>query len=237
MQRKRVIICIVGILIAITAVNAQETVLSAFEQTEKITNVSVYFGRSLRKLNLSIKNEIPEYNLSAIQYILKNTYENNIHKMRGETENKVYTHEGGMEAVFDKDGTVVTNAWNKGSYNYGSYDKPIGKFLLDILPWLAWGNGRDDPTSFDERFFYYCQDLDNGIQSYIFIEDRSKLEKIKYSDLPDDEKETYHFFNYLLFNSAYTVTLEEKNIKNLQKDGAVYWRYFDQIMKTAGFEK
>ena len=39
------------------------------------------------------------------------------------------------------------------------------------------------------------------------------------------------------FNAAYTVTLEEKNINKLQKDAQVYWRYFDQLMAAAGFEK
>ena len=87
--------------------------------------------------------------LSIINYILKNTYENNIHKMRGETENRVYTNNDGREAVFDKDGNLVTN-YNKGSYNYASYDTPIAKFLLDIAPWLQLGNARDDPTSYKE---------------------------------------------------------------------------------------
>ena len=234
---KKPIIYGIYALLAISVVNAHTTICQAFVQTEKITNISVYFSKNLKKLDLSIKEPISEYNLSAIHYILKNTYENKIHKMRGETENKVYIHADGREAVYDKDGNLVTNAWNQGSFNYGSYDKPIRKFLLDILPWLVWGNAKDDPTSFAERFFYYCQDLDNGIQSYIFIQERNHLEKIKYADLSDDEKEVYHFFNYLLFNDAYTVTLEEKNINKLQKDAQVYWRYFDQLMAAAGFEK
>ena len=50
--------------------------------------------------------------LSIIRYILKNTYENNIHKMRGEIENTVYVNEDGREAVFDKDGNIVTNSYN-----------------------------------------------------------------------------------------------------------------------------
>jgi hypothetical protein len=63
--------------------------------------------------------------LSIILYILKNTNENNIHKMRGETENKVYTNTDGREAVFDKNGNLVTNSYNRESFNYGSYDRPV----------------------------------------------------------------------------------------------------------------
>jgi len=51
--------------------------------------------------------------------------------------------------------------------------------------------------------------LDNGIQSYIFIEDRSKLEKIKYSDLPDDEKETYYSIASLFVHQLYTSLVEQ----------------------------
>ena len=70
--------------------------------------------------------------------------------------------------------------------------------------------------------------------SYEHIFDKAiDLKEIFYHDLKKSKAMEY----VLDFNTSYTVTLEEKNIKNLQKDGAVYWRYFDQIMKTAGFEK
>jgi hypothetical protein len=41
--------------------------------------------------------------LSIVRYVLQNTYENNIHKMRGEKDNQVFVREDGSEAVFDKD--------------------------------------------------------------------------------------------------------------------------------------
>jgi hypothetical protein len=95
---------------------------------------------------LNIRNLFPlDYNrpqnsdqeqLSIINYILKNTFENNIHRMRGENENRVYTNEDSREAVFDKDGNLVTNSYNKGSYSYAPYNRPIEKFLLDIAPWF-----------------------------------------------------------------------------------------------------
>ena len=100
--------------------------------------------------------------------------------MRNENDNVVYTKETGEEAVFNKNGNLVTNDWNRGSFNYGKYEQPINKFLLDIWPWLVWGNTKNDPTTFDERFYYYCMDLDPGIQKYIFLEDKSLLEKIEY---------------------------------------------------------
>jgi hypothetical protein len=167
--------------------------------------------------------------LSIINYILKNTYENNIHKMRGETENKVYTNNDGREAVFDKDGNLVTNSYNKGSYNYASYDKPIEKFLLDIAPWLQLGNARDDPTSFNERLYYYTLDLNYGIQKYIFEGSKEKSEMILFNNLSENEKEVYYIFIHIIFNENYKIKLNRENIPRLVNDRGYYFEYFYQI--------
>jgi hypothetical protein len=174
--------------------------------------------------------EIPnsEY-LSIIRYILKNTYENNIHKMRGENENRVYVNEDGREAVYDKNGNLVTNSYNQGSYNYGSYDEPIHKFLVDIAPWLQWGNTRDDPTSFDERLYYYTYDLNNGIQKYIFEGSKEKLEEVIFGELSEDEKEVYYIFIHIIFNKNYKIKIVNENIDRLIQDRDYYFEYFYQI--------
>ena len=219
----------------ITSMHSEETILAVFENSYKEENIEICLKNGLNKLNINLDSEIPTERLSAINFILKNTYENNIHKMRGEEDNKVYTKDTGEEAVFDKDGNLVTNDWNKGSYNYGTYDKPIQKFELDIWPWLVLGNTRTDPTSFAERFYYYLTDLDIGIQEYIFLKKKSDLEKINYSDLNETDKLVYHFFNYLIFNENYTFDLSEKNIKNYKKSADNYWNFLSQLFSLSGF--
>lgn len=214
-----------------------ENILSVFKDSNGETNLSLCLKNGLMKLEVNLDEEIPEGNLSAINYILKYTYENHIHKMRGEEDNKVYTKETGEEAVFDKEGNLVTNSWNKGSFNYGAYSKPINKFEVDILPWLIWGNTREDPTTFDERFYHYIMDLDNGIQSYIFMEDKTKLEKIKYSNLNEMDKLIYKFFNYLIFNNTYEFDLSEKNIVKYKENANNYWKYLSQLVILSGYEK
>jgi hypothetical protein len=173
-------------------------------------------------------NPNPEQ-LSVIYYVLKNTYENNIHKMRGETENKVYTNADGREAVFDKDDNLVTNSYNAGSFNYFSNDEPIKKFLGDIAPWLQWGNAKDDPTSFSERLYYYTLDLDHGIQSYIFNGSKETLESVDFASLSQNEKEVYYIFLHLLFNETYKIQLNGENLPKLEADGEYYYAYFYQI--------
>jgi len=177
------------------------------------------------------KDPNPEQ-LSIIRYVLKNTYENNVHKMRGEIENEVYVHEDGREAVFDKDENLVTNAYNKGSFNYYSNKtEPIKKFIYDIAPWLYWGNTEDDPTTFDERLYYYTLDLDRGIQSYIFEGSKETLETVPFTELDKAEKEVYYIFLKILFNENYSIKLTRENIQRLMGDAEYYYEYFYQIQE------
>ena len=230
-MKKKFLGLLIVCFISISSIYAQKTILSVFKKSYKEKDLTICLKNGLEKLHVNLKSEIPSEKLTAINFILKNTYENNIHKMRGEDSNQVYTKNTGEEAVFDKEGKLVTNDWNKGSFNYGTYE-----FKGDILPWLVWGNTRKDPTTFDERFYYYIMDLDIGIQKYVFLKDKSKLEKINYSELDNTDKLIYHFFNYLLFHESYQFDLSEKNIKKYKKSADNYWKYLSQLLLLAGYE-
>ena len=227
------IILITLMLLLISNIFAEKAIISVFKDSKNTIDLKKYLEDGLKELNIDITKE----NISIINYILKFVYENNIHKMRNENDNVVYTKETGEEAVFNKNGNLVTNDWNQGSFNYGKYGQPINKFLLDIWPWLVWGNTKNDPTTFDERFYYYCMDLDHGIQEYIFLEDKSLLEKIEYSGLKEEEKLVYHFFNYLFFNEKFKYKLDERNIKKYKKSAENYWKYLSQIMELSGYKQ
>ena len=231
------IILIPLMLLLISNVFAEKNIISVFKDSKNTIDLKKYLEDGLKELNIDITKEIPKENISIINYILKFVYENNIHKMRNENDNVVYTKETGEEAVFNKNGDLVTNDWNQGSFNYGKYEQPINKFLLDIWPWLVWGNTKNDPTTFDERFYYYCMDLDHGIQKYIFLEDKSLLEKIEYSKLKEEEKLVYHFFNYLFFNEKFKYKLDERNIKKYKKSAENYWKYLSQIIELSGYKQ
>jgi hypothetical protein len=234
---KKNFILIALTLLLISNVFAEKNIISVFKDSKNTIDLKKYLEDGLKELNIDITKEIPKENISIINYILKFVYENNIHKMRNEDDNVVYTKKTGEEAVFNKNGDLVNNDWNKGSFNYGKYEQPINKFLLDIWPWLVWGNTKNDPTTFDERFYYYCMDLNPGIQKYIFLEDKSLLEKIEYSKLKEEEKLVYHFFNYLFFNEKFKYKLDERNIKNYKKSAENYWKYLSQIMELSGYKQ
>ena len=233
---KKNFILITLMLLLISNVFAEKNIISVFKDSKNVIDLKKYLEDGLKELNIDITKEISKENISIINYILKFAYENNIHKMRNEKDNVVYTKETGEEAVFNKNGDLVTNDWNQGSFNYGKYEQPINKFLLDIWPWLVWGNTKNDPTTFDERFYYYCMDLDTGIQEYIFLEDKSLLEKIEYSELKEEEKLVYNFFNYLFFNEKFKYKLDERNIKKYKKSAENYWKYLSQIMELSGYK-
>jgi len=211
--------------------------------SDKISIRDILDGQNFRRFNFDRSYVPSAHELSLIHYILKHTYENNIHKMRGESKNRIYFREekdeyGYSEAVYDENGDLVTNSYNRGSFNYYlNKTEPIKHFGYDILPWLEWGNTRDDPTCFVERLHHYILDLNIGIQTYIFEGSVSDFTEIDYSKFPREEQLVYQFFCHVLFNKDYSIKLDEDNRERLKQDGDFYWQYMGQIQKLLGVDK
>jgi hypothetical protein len=70
-------------------------------------------------------------------------------------DNVKYVSPGGhYEAVYDRNGKLVTDPLNEGTYNYGSpLDNKWTHFKDDMVPYYLWGNSPDDPTSWYERLW------------------------------------------------------------------------------------
>ena len=190
-------------------------------------------GSEFEVFQKDIEINVTDAEKKIIYYILQNITELNRHRMRGEEGNTVYYKENdGAEVVFDKDGNLVTNSYNKGSYNYYiATEDPIKHFLYDSLPHLALGNAREDPTSILERTFYFSLDLDRAIQIYIFNHD-DFLELEIDSDFTEAEEKIFAYFWYLLFNPSLELNLADKNeITKLKKDGDYYYRYYYGVQK------
>lgn len=117
--------------------------------------------------NLRLKAEA-----AFIFTILANTQELRIHQMGGATNNQVFLsgENGRYEIVVAYDrhkngdtGKHVNDCLNKGSLNYyHPYATPLGHFTADILPWLTWGNCKDDPSSLNQRIEAYMSDFREG---------------------------------------------------------------------------
>ncbi len=117
---------------------------------------------SLAECITRIENgKVPKKSLQAVVAILRNMHEVEIHRMRGASENKVYvSKDGKKEAVYDREGKVVKDGINDGSYNYfGEREDPLKHLTFDIAPWLLFGSSRNDPTSCQERAHAYAADV------------------------------------------------------------------------------
>ena len=122
------------------------------------------------------KGEIDSYKLQIIWLILQNTPEYYIHNLNGVSGNKVFIHEDGhIEAVYDKNGKLVQDGINAGSYNYFDRRKhPLKHFSFDTHQWIMWGNSRKDTTSKQERIFGYVSDLEVGLRKALESKDNLK---------------------------------------------------------------
>ena len=244
-MKKTLILFVISALILFTSCTSKDKaqtaekidVVQAFKESYENSTEALDLKTALVKMGIDLSKPIAASDLAIINYILKNTYEISIHQMRGEDGNEVYSNDDGREVVYDKEGNLVTNAWNKGSFNYAPYSQPVDKFLLDIFPWMVWGNARDDPTSIEERIYYYTRDLWFSVQAYIFLEDQSELEDLSYSKLSEEEKEVYHLFYKIFLNDDYEIKLNggRESIIRLQTDEAYFLSYVDQLMNTFGF--
>lgn len=66
--------------------------------------------------------------------------------------NVKYTHPDGREVVFDENGDPVDDPEDRPTYNYcPNSESPLDHTIEDILPWLLWGTGEDDPSTYKER--------------------------------------------------------------------------------------
>ncbi|WP_169787093.1 RHS repeat-associated core domain-containing protein [Hyalangium minutum] len=72
------------------------------------------------------------------------------HGLGNERNKKFISPNGHCEVVF-RDGQLVTDPANIGTYNFGSDQGSALHLLLDVVPYYFWGNSPDDPTPFPDR--------------------------------------------------------------------------------------
>ncbi|MCK5861863.1 MAG: hypothetical protein KAH38_05225 [Candidatus Hydrogenedentes bacterium] len=121
------------------------------------------FVEQLREEAISLEH-------TAVLYaILKNTHEVCIHQQMDAKGNQVYlSPDGHKEAVYDKNGKLVKEGVNQGSYNYfHPTEEPLYHFSFDISPWIMWGQSRTDSTTVRSRIYAYMGDLEGGIRTAI----------------------------------------------------------------------
>jgi RHS repeat-associated protein len=103
-------------------------------------------------------NWTPSYEYAKQNWVLLSDSQSRYHRHgKGNEHNlKFVSPDGHCEAVYQQDGTPVTNETNGGTYNYqfdpyGQWYNNILHFILDMLPYYLLGNGPNDTTPFWNR--------------------------------------------------------------------------------------
>ena len=66
---------------------------------------------------------------------------------------KYVSPDGKYEVIYDSSGREVTDPRDVGTYNFiSSLVDPIGHFIVDVIPWIRYGNSPDDSTTPQERW-------------------------------------------------------------------------------------
>ena len=115
--------------------------------------------------------------LNMVYFILMNSSEFYTHQQRGAVDNKIFTSEDGhSEVVYDKDGILVQDGINDGTFNYFHPSQmPLKHFLYDIHPWIMGGLSSKDPTLKQERIGAYSNDFARGILKSLVL--KNELEE------------------------------------------------------------
>ncbi|MFO1242669.1 MAG: hypothetical protein U1E36_05650 [Rickettsiales bacterium] len=111
------------------------------------------------------EESLPAREANLILNWLAATSETNAHQMNGAAENKLWVSQNGLcEAVHDKDGKLVQDGVNDGSFNYfHPAEQPADHFIYDVLPWIEYGNSASDKTAENDRINAYIRDLSGGL--------------------------------------------------------------------------
>ncbi|MBL8025790.1 MAG: hypothetical protein JNL74_05235 [Fibrobacteres bacterium] len=96
---------------------------------------------------------------------------------------KYISPDGHGELVFDENGNLVTYPLITGTYNYYDAQKhPVGHLFNDVLPWILFGTGDDDPSDpvdrlgmslFGSDWYYKHSDLQKQMDLYFMGYERS----------------------------------------------------------------
>ena len=112
--------------------------------------------------------------------------------------------DGRYEVIFDPEGAKVIDAdEDRGTYNFGDPSKDrMGHFVLDVIPWLIYGNSAADSTTFGQRrdafFRDGAVDLVSGKAGEVMDQKDQAVRKVKeraesYAEEKiTDMKEDYH---------------------------------------------
>ena len=105
--------------------------------------------------NRNRSNNLPAPDTVKATWVRLSNHQSNFHRIGpgADINVKFVSPDGRREAVFHGlDGPLVTDPINLGTYNFASpLTDSRGHIILDVVPFIFWGNSAEDPRSFSER--------------------------------------------------------------------------------------
>lgn len=97
-------------------------------------------------------NYTPDYREALHYWTRLPDWQSKYHRHgNGSGNSKFVSPDGKCEAVYSREGELVTNDENMGTYNFGPPSDPISHFFRDVAPYWAWGNSANDSTPLKNR--------------------------------------------------------------------------------------
>lgn len=126
-------------------------------------NTGVYNAPKTNGYDLS--NPDVQMKLAFVHTLLLQTRQKHSHQLNGQVDNQYFIRKtDGAEAVFDRDGNVVTHCANKIIANRENpLQKPLAHFSMDVWPWLKHGKCEKQTTSPTQRVDAYIRDLRDSL--------------------------------------------------------------------------
>lgn len=151
-------VLLITLLLVLYGCASQSSIESMSRSMSRQYDLATYTANDLNNADFQLK-------AAFVYTVLYNTTEVWTHRMNGEHGNEVFVHESGAEIVFDQNKQRVDSCENRGSFNYAHYQRqPLAHFTVDSLPWLKWGNCREDSTTTEQRLEAYLEDFEIGLR-------------------------------------------------------------------------
>ncbi len=118
--------------------------------------------------------------IGGISFIKKDDSVSYFHQLIGKSKNmnnlgnvKYVSLHGYHELIVDKDGNIVNDPLNMGTFNYGTGSNgwsddyfgiyEIDHLIDDVIPYLYWGNSKDDPSNMPRRLMWFADSVRTSI--------------------------------------------------------------------------
>jgi len=123
-------------------------------------NIGLYFVREGHYDRNYLNTDLPSDPTIAKTNGWVKKDEATFHRFSNPKNEKWVSSDGHKEIIFDNKDRIVNDHRDMGTYNFIPHEvSSIGHGIVDVLPWILWGNSYEDKTTCSERFILWLRNL------------------------------------------------------------------------------